>query len=493
MNLRKVKSYPIILSAMLLLSSCGGGGTQSGPTYSTGEKAFFYNADKVVNVTYDLSAEAYNINIFLDIEDKVNGVQIGRTQAEANQYGYKDGILTLAGSFLKENASGEKDITVSFEASRKLSIPALFCDKIIKTPQEFQDINNAPDGIYALGNDIDFANFGNFEPIGTFYSEEDTRNAYFHGILEGNGYAIKNLTAYYSDLPKTKGLPTSYESNYDVYSGSPKFSGSHVNGDNIGIFQVIGSSGLVRNLVFDNCHVRGRTIVGVVAGNIMGRAENLLIKANCSAEMCTHFYDNDCNTGAAFGIVAGSGNVTNCISLTQNVSVLNFYTDYGDDYPGKDGTDYGWDHPIGSPDNEVPWWNFAGVDRDYPKGSEKTGKALDSNGTQSNGVYGFAGKTWGQVSNSVCLKYQNPVFAGESNGTAQYTYRPINFSQTHLAELKPTSGGTDLGSLTNCTTLDMAGLKVASNFATFDATIWTIKDGELPSLVAPQVTIKTIA
>ena len=478
-----IKKYAFIAlaSASLILSACGGA---SGPSPKSGEALFTYDKDAPVSVMYDLSKDAYNINIKVEGLKGASSVKIGRAEAEKNQFGVKNEILTLSGAFLKENVgSGEKEIVVTPKEGRAIKIPALICNCIITTPQEFQDINNNLDGTYALGNDIDFTGFGNFEPLGRYVSETDTSNHYFHGILEGNGYAIKNLSALYSQNPQVANPADAtqiFDTNQDVYNGTYGFKDeAHKNGDNIGVFQIIGSSGIVRNMVFDNVHVRGRTIVGVVAGNLAGTVQNVLIKENCIAEMNTHFYDNDCNIGGAFGIVGGSGNASNCVSLTGNVRVSGLYQDYGPDYAGKIGN--GWDHSAaqGNTDN---WWRFVSVDRNN---LTDTGKEKDSNNSETNGVYSFVGKCWGQVSNSVSYSFSYRPYQNTID-------RNAFFGQTHLAVNKPTSGDTNLGQLINCNALSLDALKQASNYASFDTTIWNITDGSFPSLVAPQISVETV-
>ena len=473
-----IKKYAFLaaLSASMLLTSCGA----SGISYKKGEKVFFYKKDATVCVTYDLSKEAYNINVQVEGLVSVSSIKIGRAEAEKGDFGVKNEILTISGKFLKEKVgSGEKEIVVTPKEGKAIKIPALICNCIITTPQEFQDINNNLDGTYVLGSDIDFSGFKNFEPLGRYVSETDTSNHYFHGILEGNGYSLKNLDVLYSENPTTSDGINTLVTNKDVYDETYGFKDvAHKNGDNIGVFQIIGSSGIVRNLVFDNVHVRGRTIVGVVAGNVAGRVENVLVKENCKAEMNTHFYDNDCNVGGAFGIVGGSGYVTNCVSLTENVRVSDYYQDYGPDYAGKTGN--GWDHSA-APGNTDNWWRFVGVDREVPGGGAKE---KDSNNSQSNGVYSFVGKCWGQVNNSVSYAFTNNAYESAS--------RLAFFGQTHLPANKPDSGDSELGQFTNCNAISLDALKNAASYASFDGTIWNTQEGSFPTLKAPQIKTGTI-
>ena len=53
----------------------------------------------------------------------------------------------------------------------------------ITTAQQLSNIRNNLSGKYILMNDIDLASWGNWTPIGTFT-----------GLLDGNGYAVKNMT-----------------------------------------------------------------------------------------------------------------------------------------------------------------------------------------------------------------------------------------------------------------------------------------------------------
>jgi hypothetical protein len=151
-------------------------------------------------------------------------------------------------------------------------VSALVCTKVITTADEFQAINTDAttlQGTYVLGNDIDLSTIDELRTLRLVHHRNSTKNAYFHGILEGNGHTIKNATCYYADTTA---------SNYNVYNnGTYKFTHEgHMNGDNIGLFQTIGSSGVVRDCNFSNIKVRGRTIVGVIAGNVHGHRRELL-------------------------------------------------------------------------------------------------------------------------------------------------------------------------------------------------------------------------
>ena len=459
-------AFPILL--LTSLTSCGG------PDYTSGSGSSYKKGDKIYQerILFDTSDEsARDASIYLGVKSKVSSVKLGRNEIKF-RYTNKL-VLTLPATELKAVGPGEKTANVTFSNGKKVSVEILNANKFIKTANDLQSIGDskkACEGVYVLANDIDCSSIDNFEPIGEYFDETDPNNFYFHGILDGDGYAIKNVTCSYSDSPVGPS-GGGYNSNYDVYSGNPKFeSDAHKAGDNIGIFQVIGSSGVVRNITFDNCDVHGRTIVGVVAGNIMGRAENLLIKSNCSVKMDTHFYDDDCNTGAAFGIVAGSGNVQNVISLTSNISMLGIYEDYAAKYIGEIGN--GWDHS-GTAGNTDPWWRFVSVSKEIPG---TTTKITDSNGKLSNGIYSVVGKCWGTVLNSVGASF-TVVPYGETGYTAA-------FGHTHNEINKPDSGGGELGMIDNCAVYSSSDLKKVETYSQyqFSEDAWNFEEGSFPSL-----------
>ena len=460
--------HTLILPILLLASLTGC--SSNGLKWKSGDKVYY---DRILFDTSD--EQAPNPNIYLGVDKSVKSVKLGR---ENLKFGYSGKVLTLEAKALRAVGAGEKSATVEFKDGKKMTVDIFNATKFIKTAEDFQGIGKdekSAQGYYVLANDIDCSSIDNFEPIGQYFTEEDPTNFYFHGILDGDGYAIKNVKCSYSDSPNgiTNPAPDQpYPSNYDVYSGSPKFQNeAHQSGDNTGIFQVIGSSGVVRNVTFDNCYVHGRTIVGVVAGNVMGKVENVLIKSNCSVKMDTHFYDDDCNTGAAFGIVAGSGNVEHVISLTTKVELLRIYENYDDEYIGKVGN--GWDHSS-DPSNTDPWWRYTNATKKIP---DTETDLTDSNGQKSNGVYSVVGKCWGQVKNSVGASFKVAPIDGDQLNVA--------FGHTHTAINKPTSGDSDLGLIENCAVYSAADLKKAATFDGYNLDtqyVWDIQDGKLPEL-----------
>lgn len=470
----KVLTIALLTIATLTVSGCRQSGSkqnsQEGSKQSSsqsGQTISYEKGDKIYTerILFDTSAEkVINPSFKLDNGDKtVETAKLGRVNLE---FGVKNGVITFNGQQFKDAGAGDKNITVTYSDGSTKKIPALLATKFLYTAEDFQSMNEELTGIYVMAQDIDFTDMENFEPIGHYTYEEDPDNAYFHGVFDGDGYSLRNLVCSYSDGEKGPS-DSGYPSNYDVYTNHPRFQHEgHKNGDNIGVFQIIGSSGIVRNVTFDNVLVHGRTICGIVAGNLSGTAENILIRENCEVLMDTHFWDDDCNVGGAFGIVAGSGVASHIVSLTKKVSIRGSYEDYSDEYVGNPGT--GYDHGYSTNNN---FWRFWGNNK--VNGAQE--EYLDSNGKKTNGVYSVIGKCWGSVSNSVGASFTAIRFGAEQNAAAA-------FGQTHVGVNKPTSGDADMGELSNCNTYEISGLKSASNYAGFDASIWNIVDGKYPKL-----------
>ena len=458
--MKKLVSIVMATLALGMLSSC------SSISYEKGDEVF---TDKII---FDTSVEnPKNVNYYLGVDANVKSVKSGRVELG---FGFKNKILTLSGASLKECGAGEKTLKVTYEENGKEKSKSVFsfnATKFITTPQEFQDINNKLDGYYILMNDIDFKNFGNFEPLGHYTYEEDPNKEYFHGIFDGNGYAIKNLTTSYSDGP-TSTTESRYPTNYDVYSGHPKYTmEGHKMGNNVGVWQFIGSSGVVKNTVFDNVSVHGHTISGVIAGNCSGQIQNCLVNSNCQVLIDAHFWDDDCNVGGAVGIVGGSGKVVNTVCLTKDVSVRGAYEDYNDDYIGESST--GYDHGGNVNNNYWRFWN------DFKVVGSTSEQYLDSNGRKTNGTYAFVGKCWGLVSDSVAAQFDTRPYKENPEEIVPYA---VSFGQTHVGANKPSSGSENLGEISNCGIYDDAGLKNADNYAGFDTNIWNITNGSYPSI-----------
>ncbi len=447
-----MKKHIILLGILSLIgltgmSSCGG--------TSLGTSDTIYTKTPV----FDLSNPEEILSVQTEIEGSISSIKCGRVSIDT--YSYSNGILNLKGDEVKAIPAGEKTLTVKTD-KKTYSISIMVCTKVIKTAEDFQNINNNLTGIYVLGNDIDLSTISNFEPLGYFFSETDAHNSYFHGILDGNGYTIKNAKVSYSNDTTTN--KSNYEGNYSFTNAA------HQAGDNIGIFQIIGSSGIVRNTIFKDCTVNARTIGGIIAGNCSGVIENCVIDGG-TVNISTHFWDDDCNVGGITGICAGSGSISNVIS-TAKATITGQYVDWSDEYVGKTAT--GGEHE----NDSDPYWTFWGADK-VKAGS--TLKTTDSNGHNTNGVYSGVGKCWGTVSNSYSLSYDVVPFNGSK--------RSVDFGQTHLAINKAESGDSDMGLISNCFTKTVEELKDSSLYSSFDTNVWNITNGRIPNIKAIYPTV----
>lgn len=448
------------LFGMSMLASCDKG-SNSTVHLETGDQYFTKNA------YIDLSNLPEKIQFAIEMTGNVIDITVGNILIESKNFEYSNGILTIDSSvFFNESgklaiASGDNRFeifTESNEGSKLFRFNCLMVDKVIKTPEDFQSINNKPGGSYILGNDIDFegSNITNFEPLG--YSESDSHyNQEFGGIFDGNGYAIKNLQIRYSlDNPDDDLVD-----GIDQYQGRFVFQDeSHRAGTEFGIFQSISGSGVVRNVAFKNCYVFGKTIVGVVAGTNNGLIENVFIDSDCKAIAATHFYDDDCNVATIAGI-NGQGTIKNVITM-GSAKIVSHYIDY--DAEAYDDTE--------TEEVETSWDFWSGV---------KSDSKPDSNDLPSTGVYAGIGMSWGTAYDCVALQFSN-------SSVSPNTYAP--FGQIHLAANKPSSGAEDTGLIYDCEVLTEQDMRKVDTYSAFSTDIWNISEGAIPTFKNPYPTAK---
>lgn len=190
----------------------------------------------------------------------------------------------------------------------------------ISTPEQLNNIRNDVYAHYQLTNDIDMSNWGNFEPIDTFY-----------GQFNGNGYKINNLTI--NSDSNFVGLFTRV-----LDEGTVKNLGlQNVNIESSG-YDVGGICGLLRGTI-QNCFVTGQ-IKGNRAGGLVGRTSgtNSIIE-NCftdcqvqggnyiggfvSSATSTKFYKN-----YSISTVSGNISVGGFYGAFNNASFVSNYFDY---------------------------------------------------------------------------------------------------------------------------------------------------------------------
>ena len=138
---------------------------------------------------------------------------------------------------------------------------------VIKTAQDLDNIRNNLSGKYILMNDIDLSSYANWDPIGEMDPDAGIMQG-FTGVLDGNGYSIKNLTINRPD---------------EEY---------------VGLFAITG--GEVQNLGLENIDVTGDIIVGALAG------------AGSNVSNCSVSGSITCNTAGGLLFGMGGGNIESC-------------------------------------------------------------------------------------------------------------------------------------------------------------------------------------
>ncbi len=128
---------------------------------------------------------------------------------------------------------------------------------VIKTADDLNNIRNNLSGKYMLMNDIDLSGI-NWDSIGAG-NFNDTSNA-FAGVLDGNGYVIKNLKVNTTDTAA-------------------------------GLFGAVSESGAIRNLGVIDADVSGYGYAGIIAGTALGEISNVYTSGDVNVIACTE--DND--------------------------------------------------------------------------------------------------------------------------------------------------------------------------------------------------------
>lgn len=121
---------------------------------------------------------------------------------------------------------------------------------LVSTAKQLNNVRNYMDKNFKQINDIDLSDYENWEPIGNYNLEIKLGNG-FMGTYDGNGYTIKNLKI---NKPEKESL---------------------------GLFGYIGSSkqknqiGKIQNLKIENAEIKGKRLIGIVAGVSSGKIENV--------------------------------------------------------------------------------------------------------------------------------------------------------------------------------------------------------------------------
>jgi hypothetical protein len=172
----------------------------------------------------------------------------------------------------------------------------------ISTVEDFEQLKTATTGTYVLENDIDMSEYGNWE--------SETK---FTGVLDGQGYVIKNL--------KTSGL-------FKEFAGTIMDVG-FINASHIG-----GSDGIIADMIptYANAVVSNVIITGVVvpeSATYTGAiARQLRETANITLENVLIEVRGNSNNGVAFGManyvdgLLQKITATNCYFVSNNMTPL---------------------------------------------------------------------------------------------------------------------------------------------------------------------------
>ena len=424
-----MKKVLILILAVLMvvgLAACGGG-TDPSSSASASPSASAPVVTGVLKV-FDLSNPQ---DITLDITGSpasLYQVRVGNTIVTAGEEGYQyaDGVLTINKGKIGTTANTSKKIYVTVtDGAESLKFDLIVADKVITTCDQFQAINENLDGVYILGADLDFEDFGNFTPIGTNGIKSPAGNIGldFTGSLLGAGHTISNLS---TDASKTEGV----YSETDVYV------------DEMNQYDLLipcyaifmRNSGTIKDICFKDCEVKNTvgTIMGMVVAVNEGTIENVILDGG-KVIGGSIWLDYNCFVAGFAGMNGGSATISNCISTLTQVS--------------------------GSTTGDLVR-AFVG----------KTWGTIEYCYASSDGL------TLADLAGGEMINNQGIVGAGAS---APALSEATGFGFTYRA----IESGTSMGSFENCGLYELDSMGAATLYSQYSTKVWSIVDGAIPSLL----------
>ena len=180
---------------------------------------------------------------------------------------------------------------------------------LISTPAQLNNLRKDLTAHYKLTNDIDLADWGNWDPIGTNESNP------FKGIFDGNGYSIKNMSAKGNAYGSSAGL--------FGYLDSATIKNTGIVDSTVGGAQYVGGiAGFVANSSISNCYAaRGinGSHVGGYAGAYVGGIVGVL-RENSDISSC--YNTGGVSATASAGGIAGVTNSTSSINNCYNTGEI---------------------------------------------------------------------------------------------------------------------------------------------------------------------------
>lgn len=187
--------------------------------------------------------------------------------------------FAMQGDSIEINSAANNDFAVP--VVQYTSVPKGY--KGIYSAKDLNSVRKNLNGKYILMNDIDLSGYDSWEPIGG----KDTGNsAFFTGVLNGNGYVIKNLNISVSE-----------------------FSGEYIL---LGVFAQLNNA-VIHNLGIESGQI-SNSFIGYV-GSIAGTAQGSIIE-NC---FCKVFIDISTNTDITVGGIVGHAEDTTPLTHSSDV------------------------------------------------------------------------------------------------------------------------------------------------------------------------------
>ena len=232
--------------------------------------------------------------------------------------------------------SGSSGVSTLSSVSRMTEEEALAQGyTLIKTAQDLDNIRNNLSGKYILMNDIDLSSYSNWDPIGEIDPHTGAGTG-FTGILDGNGYVVKNLTITSSSKVSVGLFVGLGYLNKDSSASSQLAEVKNLGIENANITTSADGAGILAGLKADysqitNCYTTGKIegnssmyvggLVGASAGEVDNMSINLIDKCYSSATVIVD------TPQAGGGGIAGyliHSSVTNSY-FTGNVQANNGY------------------------------------------------------------------------------------------------------------------------------------------------------------------------
>lgn len=288
----------VAAGALLSFAGCGSSNTITTTPNVGVEQGAAESVGKYDTVAYFEQEKGDDVKIRFEA-DKIQKVSFMYRVLDKGDYSFRNDVLTVKKKVFENETAGEKRLRV-FAGGKYVEIALRIVTKVLYTTEDFNTIRTNLNGVYVLGNDIDFGNEA-FWPIGKPVKEGESTGI-FEGIFDGMGYAVKNITIDAYD----------YAGGNGEYQTGPN-TGAQISNSrnyNAGIFTQTSANSQIINTNFTNITVNCQGLGGAVVG-----ANGGLIK-NCRVS-CTLYSHGECEKAAGIAGMNGSGDaagkIENCI------------------------------------------------------------------------------------------------------------------------------------------------------------------------------------